>query len=112
MYSTYFYGTMVYHFAEKELADARQRVETGFYYAAAQFVSNAKADIEAAPFEFGIWKDEFDKYHDEFQRVAATDTPNEGQLDHCLNKLELHIEKMKAIRAREDPYYNPDVDED
>lgn len=98
---------MVYQFASKELSDARDRVESGSYSAAAQFVSNAKADIEDAPFDFGRWKEEFDRYHDEFQAEAKKDNPQEGQLIHCLDKLEKFVDKMKEIRAEQDEHYTP-----
>jgi hypothetical protein len=89
---------MVHQFVRKELSDARDRVNSGSYNAAAQFVSNAKADIEDAPWDFGRWKTEFDKYHDEFQQEAGNNNPDEGQLIHCLDKLDHFVEAMVDIR--------------
>lgn len=95
---------MVYQFARKELSDAHERVNTGSYSAAAQFVSNARADIEDAPWDFGRWKMEFDKYHDEFQQEAEKNNPNEGHLIHCLDKLEHHLDAMVDFRDQREAY--------
>ena len=99
---------MVWGFASKEIEDARDRVNSGSYSAAATFVSNAKADIEDAPVDFGIWKDELDNYHDEFQKEVDKLNPNENHLNYVLDELERILGEMREIRAEEEDGYNPD----
>ncbi|MCU4801346.1 hypothetical protein OB920_13275 [Halobacteria archaeon HArc-gm2] len=97
---------MVYHHASTELEDARDRVGSENYNAAGTFVSNAKADIEDAPFDFGIWKDEFDKYHDEFQKEVEKQNPEDSHLEYVLDEIDKAVDEMKRIRAEEDDHYD------
>jgi len=98
---------MVYQFADVELRDAREQVNAGRYYAAAQFVANAQADIELAPFEFGSWMDEFVNYSTAFQTAAEKPNPRVTHLEYLLDSLESIMDEMIQIRAREDEDYEP-----
>lgn len=96
---------MVYQFASKELSDAREMLDEGRFYVASRFVANAKADIDDAPFEFGIWKDKFDQYADEFQHQAGKDNPNKKQLESLMGNLDKFVGEMEKRRAAQDEYY-------
>lgn len=97
---------MVYQHASTELEDARDRVKDEYYDAAGTFVSNAKADIEDAPFDFGNWKNVFDEYHDEFQNEVEKQNPEDSHLEYVLDEIDKAVDEMKRIRAEEDEHYD------